>query len=75
MVLNGFGTVINGLGQRAKPYLPQVRAAGWSCLAQPGLAWVWVGAPSLGGGGSAWDCSARTLQRYPARSLAAGPFP
>ncbi|KAI7844119.1 hypothetical protein COHA_002257 [Chlorella ohadii] len=24
VVLNGFGTVINGLGQRAKPYLPQI---------------------------------------------------
>ena len=24
MVLNGFGTVINSLGQRAKPYLPQI---------------------------------------------------
>ena len=23
-ILNGFGTVINSLGQRAKPYLPQV---------------------------------------------------
>lgn len=28
VVLNGFGTVINGLGQRAKPYLPQVRGRG-----------------------------------------------
>ena len=24
VVLNGFGTVINSLGQRAKPYLPQI---------------------------------------------------
>ena len=24
MVLNGFGTIINALGQRAKPYLPQI---------------------------------------------------
>lgn len=25
-MLNGFGTVVNSLGKRAKPYLPQVRA-------------------------------------------------
>ncbi len=25
VMLNGFGTVINALGKRAKPYLPQVR--------------------------------------------------
>jgi splicing factor 3B subunit 1 len=25
VMLNGFGTVINALGRRAKPYLPQVR--------------------------------------------------
>ncbi len=24
VMLNGFGTVINGLGKRARPYLPQV---------------------------------------------------
>jgi splicing factor 3B subunit 1 len=24
VVLNGFGTIINALGQRAKPYLPQI---------------------------------------------------
>ena len=24
VVLNGFGTVVNALGQRAKPYLPQI---------------------------------------------------
>lgn len=23
-ILNGFGTVVNSLGQRAKPYLPQI---------------------------------------------------
>jgi len=25
VMLNGFGTVVNSLGKRAKPYLPQVR--------------------------------------------------
>ena len=24
-MLNGFGTTVNGLGKRARPYLPQVR--------------------------------------------------